>query len=328
MQMGNQPAHGVSALANTGMMWATGCWSDSFSVSGKSISNSPPVLCGTNTGYHMYVDANVEECNVLQFNIGVGASATITDSDTRGVTTKITPTWELAIYQYECGAINAAPPGCTQYLYGPITGTVNSYNYVAGTVHLANQNQKICIRRERNYCWACFATPGTIATYSVGGANDIDNSYTAPGQPCGYNCNNVNGIGDDADQCSSYDCIIIPDAFFVSIPGVAGVVINTATTAANIRLNTVAAAHIGAPPMITGKTNFGLGDANNMALNAIGFNGGAAQNSFCTKHVPFQLTFKSDEFEGTGMDTEYGDGAAAEIQRGFLINYEQIKCTA
>jgi hypothetical protein len=276
----------------------------------------------------MYVDANVEDCNVLQFNIGHnGFTTATTDSDFRGVTTTVTPKWELAIYQYECGAINSAPPGCTQYLYGPLTGTVNNYNYVGATVHLSNQNQKICIRRERNYCWLCFATPGTDATWSVGGTTQALTSFTAPGQPCGYNCNNANGLGDDADQCSSYDCVIIPDAFLVSIAATA-LVTAAQTTPTNLRSNTAALTHVGIPPMVTGREHFGIGRADAGALNGVTYAGGTGEASFCTKHIPFQLTFKSDEFEGTGMDTEISDGADAKSQRGFLINYEQIKCTA
>ena len=41
-------------------------------------NNSPPQICGTNTGEHMYVDAS-EMCNDLGFNFGPGTS-TVTRS--------------------------------------------------------------------------------------------------------------------------------------------------------------------------------------------------------------------------------------------------------
>lgn len=327
MQFGVQPQSGRGTTAGTGMNWATGCFADSFSVSGKSISNSPPTLCGTNSGHHMYVDANVEECNVLQFSIGAGASASTTDNVNKGITAKVTPKWDLTVYQYECGAINLAPPGCTQYFFGPITGQIHSYNYDANTIHLANQNQKICIRRERNYCWACFATDGITITYQIGGVNAIGESFTFPGQPCGYTAEAANGLGNTDNEAASYDCVIIPDAFLVGNADT-GVVIAASTTAANIRLNTQAASRVPAPPQITGQTKFGYGATDNDALNTIDNAGGVAANSMCTQHIPFQLTFKSDHFEGTGKDGERGDFTAANAQRGFQIEYAQIKCTA
>ena len=48
----------------------------------------------------------------------------------------------------ECGSSNLAPAGCTQYFYGNDAGTVKTYNY-AGGLHLANQQQVQCIRREK-----------------------------------------------------------------------------------------------------------------------------------------------------------------------------------
>merc|ERR1712072_30609 len=326
-QFGVQPSSQKGTTAGTGMNWATGCFADSFSVSSKSISNSPPTICGTNSGHHMYVDANVEDCNVLQFNIGVGAAGAEGVNDNKGITAKVTPKWDLTVYQYECGAINAAPPGCTQYLFGPITGKITSYNYDANTVHLANQNQKICIRRERNYCWNCFATDGVAITFQIGGTNAIAAAFTYPTQPCGYNAEADNGLGNTDNEAPGYDCAIIPDAFTVGDANT-GVIIAAETTAANIRTNTQALANVGAPPQITGHTKFGIGGADGVALNAITVAGGAGPFSLCTNHIPFQLTFKSDHFEGTGKDGERGDFAAANAQRGFSINYEQIKCAA
>ena len=50
--------------------------------------------------------------------------------------------------QLECGSSNLAPAGCTQYFYGNEAGTIKTYNY-AGGLHLANQQQVQCIRREK-----------------------------------------------------------------------------------------------------------------------------------------------------------------------------------
>ena len=41
---------------------------DVFSVTGKSAVTSPPDICGTNTGDHMYVDVG-DGCNILSMTV-------------------------------------------------------------------------------------------------------------------------------------------------------------------------------------------------------------------------------------------------------------------
>ena len=43
--------------------------------------------------------------------------------------------------QYDCAFDNLAPAGCTQYFFGPTSGSVQTYNF-AGGQHLANQKQQ------------------------------------------------------------------------------------------------------------------------------------------------------------------------------------------
>lgn len=47
--------------------------------------------------------------------------------------------------QYARTFSNLAPRGCTQFHFGTIMGMVNTFNFASG-VHLANQNQNICVR--------------------------------------------------------------------------------------------------------------------------------------------------------------------------------------
>ena len=66
---------------------ATQCLTDSFSVTSPG-SGSNPVLCGVNTGEHMYLDAS-DECNELNFQHGknpTGVPAVATRSWTIKVT--------------------------------------------------------------------------------------------------------------------------------------------------------------------------------------------------------------------------------------------------
>merc|ERR1711899_540951 len=120
------------------------CKSDTF-----AISNAPhiPVVCGTLTGEHMYIDASTD-CNNLEFVFGQTAV---------GLTTLATRSITIKASQLACGDSNLAPSGCSQYYWG--TGgasTIKSFGYDGSTAHLANQAQTVCVRRESGNCQICW----------------------------------------------------------------------------------------------------------------------------------------------------------------------------
>ena len=120
---------------------------------------NPPIICGTNTGYHMILEAQ-DSCNTLTFAWD--------NSDTQ--------TWNIHISQFLCTDPHKAPAGCLQYFTGKLiscfpqvslkalnhfpsifkpwhlkcwkltfiivfagtTGNIYSYNFQGG-YHLANQ---------------------------------------------------------------------------------------------------------------------------------------------------------------------------------------------
>jgi len=98
-------------------------------------SSSLNTICGKNSGYHMYLEAVSDGCNSLEFTW----------------TSTTSKTWKIHVMQIPCDAEWKAPTGCLQYFTGA-TGTVYSYNYQAGTSHIANQNYQNCIRTEQGYC--------------------------------------------------------------------------------------------------------------------------------------------------------------------------------
>ena len=114
-----------------------------------------PTICGTNTGYHMILEAE-DNCNVLTFTW---------DSDS-------TREWNIHISQILCSDPHKPPQGCLQYFTGT-TGNIASYNFQGGT-HLANQvinvvsSQNIsfglfqrynnCIRQEYGFCTISYST--------------------------------------------------------------------------------------------------------------------------------------------------------------------------
>merc|ERR1719474_862841 len=117
------------------------CDVDNFSVSTPG-AKSPPIICGTNTGQHMYVAAS-DQCNALSANIGSTSTAT-----TSAFTIKVT--------QVPCNSKRLAPSGCLQYFTGS-SGTINTYNYNSGNgVLLANQDYSSCVRTERTFCAICY----------------------------------------------------------------------------------------------------------------------------------------------------------------------------
>ena len=135
----------------------------------SNIHNSaPPVICGTNTGEHMYVEAD-QNCNILNANFGSSSTA-----GTGAFTIKVT--------QIECSSKTRAPRGCTQYFTGT-TGSISSYNYQSGNgVLLYNQNYEACfrycilfvniqptlsVRSERTTCSMCYYSPLTDFKLSV-----------------------------------------------------------------------------------------------------------------------------------------------------------------
>merc|ERR1712223_1148694 len=139
-----------------------------FSING-AIGVASPIICGTNSGYHMIIDSDGETCQSANFDIG--GSLTTSRS------------WSIRVTQYACGDYdNSGWPGCLQYFRDP-TGNFASYGFPAGVVtatatgtgtaidhtvtHLQNQRYQICIRRASGNCYICYsptvALPATNA---------------------------------------------------------------------------------------------------------------------------------------------------------------------
>jgi len=242
----------VPATKGADVSISTQCQTDTFSVSNPG-GPSPPVICGTNTGAHMYVDAS-EACNTLSFQLGT------TSSPTRS--------WTIKVSQYSADFSNLAPSGCTQYFFGSTTGTIQSFNW-AGTHHLASQNQLICIRRERNTCQACyFATADS--DFLISGADGM------AAIACGHG---TEGKGTVVDR------VIIPGAEQMNGDAIAN------------------------------DSAFCGGDLNVAA--------GAGAASVCSKRLPFQVRFLTDNNEFMTEDTTAG---TAINSKGFSIAFKLNAC--
>merc|ERR1712001_104931 len=125
------------------------CLTDQFSITSHGTFGTP-VICGTNGGYHMIVDAS-SDCAQANFNIG-------------GLTTT-SRKWNIRVTQYACGDYDMSGwPGCLQY-YTATAAKVQNFGYptttttvTSSTTHLSSQKYDICIRRASGYCYICYST--------------------------------------------------------------------------------------------------------------------------------------------------------------------------
>ena len=77
-----------------------------------------PIVCGRNTGHHIYIDA------------GSGNSPTSLTFITTG---SFERAFKMKITQIECGAVNRGVEGCLQYHTG-VSGTISSFNYIGSNI--------------------------------------------------------------------------------------------------------------------------------------------------------------------------------------------------
>merc|ERR1712241_1147558 len=105
----------------------------SFTATGDSGKN-PPRICGTNTGFHMYVE------------FGATSSVDITLSSAYDAASK---QWNILTRQKACTASWKAPTDCVQYFTG-VAGNIKSYNF--GNQIFKTQDYSNCIRQEKGYC--------------------------------------------------------------------------------------------------------------------------------------------------------------------------------
>lgn len=171
--------------AGAGSSLASNCLLDSFMASDAN-GMAANVLCGDNSGQHMYIDAP-EGCAKLMFQFS-GAGMRM---------------WKIKVSQIDCQSEVLPPDGCTQYFFDVSgMGTVQTYNF-DGEQHLANQNQNICIRREATNCRLCFSA--TAEDFAVSGEVKAGGAETGLTKNC---C----GYGEDGADTMGMDCLVIPGA--------------------------------------------------------------------------------------------------------------------
>ncbi|XP_055678018.1 uncharacterized protein LOC129786801 [Lutzomyia longipalpis] len=118
------------------------CTDDQFIVSGNNLNSFIPIICGINTGQHMYVDVSDSASRMMFLSM---LSAV---SDARAFSVRITQLKN-----------NLAPQNCLQY-FTESSGIIQSFNYEDNSTivthrnpsYFNNLNYVICIRRNPGFC--------------------------------------------------------------------------------------------------------------------------------------------------------------------------------
>jgi len=123
-----------------GITAVTGVCKDKFTVTGTA-GVSPPVICGDNAGYHMYVDNGKKTSDVK----AVMSTDTATTSRS----------WNIKISQIECDNPNKPPSDCIQY-FDCGAGTIQSWNFNGGLMVAMLAQYSICFRPNTGACGVAF----------------------------------------------------------------------------------------------------------------------------------------------------------------------------
>lgn len=352
----NQPD---TDFAQEGIAFTSNCLIDAFYAQGPSVSTNPPVVCGTLTTQHMYVEADVDRGNRLMFNFG---TAGVVATSSRGVATAADRKWDLTISHIECTSQTLPPAGCTKYYWNAAgSATLRNYNYATtiavANIHLAQQHERMCIRRERGKCVGCFTAIGDAGFALTNGGKEGENAgshHTTPTGCCGYgtvlglfqpataaDIVERNGYAAAGTAQFGWDCIIIPGAY--SLTNAADLTVDTTQTTAlmqQIIANTPTTIHMNVPsgPQICGqnkgigsgvvKLSFGTQDNGNGANMDEGH---TIASTVCTRNHPFTLEFMSDDLEGLGSTTEDSEFLVTDTtigtqNQGFNIGFTQLDC--
>merc|ERR1712038_1010459 len=174
----------AGTVATTDANTAIGqCRGDQF-VAATGLGSSP-IICGFNTGQHMILDTDGTMCVTAIFTFSTSGN--------------VQRSYRIHNVQFGGNNDMGGPTGCLQYYTGEM-GTVNSFNWngIATSVHLANHNYNVCIRRRVDACRICWSPIQT-------GAADRGNQAT-PARGA-FGVSNVGVSDTDASSGVGTDCV-------------------------------------------------------------------------------------------------------------------------
>merc|ERR1711971_500630 len=269
------------------------CVDDQFSISGGT-GRGTPTICGTNTGYHMIVDADRtgNTCHTALFNIGG--------------TTSTSRSWNVLITQYACGDTDSSGwPGCLQY-YTASANNIASFGFpptitavTAGVTHLSNQHYDICIRRASGSCYICYSPTIIVAGIAIGTPIAAQISFGV----------SVGGILASPSSLISNTCT----TDWIEVPGA-----DTAVIAA------ISAAALTNGGRLCGRAFSSAGGSTTAGASIV-------TGTVCARHLPFRVGVDFDNHEQDSVSTadmttlNEANGSPGGII-GFKLTYYQISC--
>lgn len=255
-------------------------------------------ICGENSGQHIYYELGKD----------TGASATLSFTfSTATAVASTTRSFEIKVTQIPCYAENRPPSGCLQYHEG-LTGRITNFNWgataSANQVHLANQNQQVCIRQNEGYCCIryslCDFAPTTITAMGhMQPSWRLDSSADIVG-------NAANSVDTGTDCTNDYVEIGNEMPFWIKIIFHLNIICLAGAT------NQCEQGFTGHETSRLCGLQFGAVGSINMQMFAI--------SNICSCNAPFTLDIVTDAttIDGTGKtDSALGD-------RGLCLDYTQV----
>merc|ERR1711971_1337642 len=268
------------------------CIDDQFSISGGTGRGSP-TICGTNTGYHMIVDADPtgNTCHTALFNIG-GTTAT-------------SRSWNVLATHYTCGDTDSSGwPGCLQY-YTATANNIQNFGFpttgavTAQVTHLSNQHYDICIRRASGSCYICYSPTIIVTGIAIGTPIAAQISFGV----------SVGGILASPSSLISNTCT----TDWIEVPGA-----DTAVIAA------ISAAALTNGGRLCGRAFSSAGGSTTAGASIV-------TGTVCARHLPFRVGVDFDNHEQDSVSTadmttlNEANGSPGGII-GFKLTYYQISC--
>merc|ERR1712172_51045 len=268
------------------------CIDDQFSISGGTGRGSP-TICGTNTGYHMIVDADPtgNTCHTALFNIG-GTTAT-------------SRSWNVLVTHYTCGDTDSSGwPGCLQY-YTATANNIQNFGFpttgavTAQVTHLSNQHYDICIRRASGSCYICYSPTIIVTGIAIGTPIAAQISFGV----------SVGGILASPSSLISNTCT----TDWIEVPG--------ADTAAIAAISAAALTNGG---RLCGRAFSSAGGSTTAGASIV-------TGTVCARHLPFRVGVDFDNHEQDSVSTadmttlNEANGSPGGII-GFKLTYYQISC--
>ncbi|KAK7066141.1 hypothetical protein SK128_026520 [Halocaridina rubra] len=113
------------------------CQNDTFVVMGANVGSNIPVLCGDNTGQHMYIDVDNSQgpFKLIATNSALNYGRN----------------WKIKVTFIGANDPCKAPARCLQY-HKDVSGHFESFNFGATPMMLTNQMYSICFAYVPGYC--------------------------------------------------------------------------------------------------------------------------------------------------------------------------------